>query len=229
MPLLFLSLNTIDVWGRITRCESCPVRCSLFADVPGLYPLDASGKLSLFSQMQQPKMPSGFAKLCPRGWRWEESSLVENHWYSFGRLAIFVLFFHYVPWCSVLIFLVLKLFELLDLQVYTSNMKKISAIISSNTSLPFLPLLWKLQLHIYFPQINPIMFALLLSSFYRWGNWAIQRATYKDLAWCSTVNTWCWVWTQAPGLLLLGFTAVATFSAMISHQKDLKQKMLWHV
>lgn len=39
----FLNLGTVGIWGwRILYLGSCPVYCSMFNSIPGLYPLEAS-------------------------------------------------------------------------------------------------------------------------------------------------------------------------------------------
>lgn len=39
----FLNLSTLDIWGQIILCGGgCPLYCSMFQSISGLYPLEAS-------------------------------------------------------------------------------------------------------------------------------------------------------------------------------------------
>lgn len=43
MKYLFLSLCTLDVWGRLVLCGGNVVHCRMFSNIPCFYSLDVSG------------------------------------------------------------------------------------------------------------------------------------------------------------------------------------------
>lgn len=43
LSIRFLDLGTVDILGKTEFVvRSCPVHCTMFSSIPGLYPLDAS-------------------------------------------------------------------------------------------------------------------------------------------------------------------------------------------